>query len=439
MRNISWISLQPLTGGMYIGFENIFGCSAKYIISYKGLNDYKEIKNKRGTCGNEYNLTNYLREVGRDVPRYEFQHNMFDMVDVNNVILNPDRFNNNDKEISFDNIDVVCAVPVCSGLSLLAATDNVTKEKKNCNMKFLAEYAIKVIQPKIYVFENAPGFMSDKGDELRMYFEKLAEENRYSITYLKTDTKYHYNCQRRPRTFVIFVKWSENGKYERSPETPIYEDKQMTLEEVFSRIPDDALYMDSLPAPLYENETCINYAKERFGQSWRDWFSGDIIQKLISNNLLDDFENWCRQTTSVNKSFAERMVKHINHIKECKANAKGWWASYPHYYKTLSPAVQSRTIYAMIHPTEDRLCSERELLTLMGMPYDFCMCGDFMLDGRKIGQNVPVKTSEWVARICVDLLNTIDSYGIKRETYIPGVTPHNGARFYDNTKQKEVY
>ena len=36
---INWIAFQPLTGGMYIGAENAIGHPAKFILTYKGLND----------------------------------------------------------------------------------------------------------------------------------------------------------------------------------------------------------------------------------------------------------------------------------------------------------------------------------------------------------------------------------------------------------------
>ena len=68
VNTIKWISLQPLTGGMYLGFENIIGRPAECIISFKGLNDYHDIKGcERGKAGNEYNLTQYLKEKNRDV------------------------------------------------------------------------------------------------------------------------------------------------------------------------------------------------------------------------------------------------------------------------------------------------------------------------------------------------------------------------------------
>ena len=434
LKDIKWISLQPLTGGMYLGFENVIGHPAECIISYKGLNDNHPSKsgNGRGHCGNEYNLMEYLHKKGRTVPRYEFTHNMFELAEV--PVLVPDAYTIGLAPMVFEDIDIVCAVPVCSGLSALTATDTEAKEIKNCNMKSLAMFALDVIRPKVYIFENAPGFMSDKGEDLRKWFEGLAEKHGYSITYFKTDTKLHHNCQRRPRTFVMFVKWTK--EYQRSPKTEMYENEPLALKDVLSNIPADATYMDSVPVPLYENVTYMAYGREKFGNDWRNWFTGDVMNKIMAKGLLDDFEQWCKTTTSIDRKFADRMLRHIEHIRDCKAEGRGWWSASPRYYPELAPAIQSRTVYAMIHPWEDRLCSEREALTLMGMPFDFEMQGAFMSDGVKIGQNVPVKTAEWIARIGIDAINKIND---EREQYVPGESEHNGARFYDNVKQKEIY
>lgn len=431
-RDIKWISMQPLTGGMHIGFEKVLGCPAQCIISYKGLNDNHPSKSGgRGHCGNEYNLTEYLRKKGRPVPRYEFQHGMFNMEET--PVLVPDAFTDEGSQPDFTDIDIVCAVPVCAGLSALTTTDDTQKALKNCNMQFLAEYALTVIKPKAYVFENAPGFMSAKGDAIRKWFEKLAWDNHYSIAYFKTDTKLHHNCQRRPRTFIVMLK-DVNNAHSRFPEMDnVWENEPMTLEQVLSQIPKDAPQMDSLPAPLYENETYIAWAKDVIGENWREWFQGDVMNKIIRKNLLDDFENWCKTTDKVERKFADRMIRHIEHVENCMSEGRGWWSASPRFYPELAPAIQSRTVYATIHPTEDRLCNEREMLTLMGMPYDFEMQGAFMSDGPKIGQNVPVMTAAWIARITLDAINKKDT-----DYCMIADDPHTSPRFYDNTKQKEM-
>lgn len=430
-KDIKWVALQPLTGGMYLGFENILGCPASCIISYRGLNDRRPSKEEgnRGRCGNEFNLTEYLRQKGRPVPRYEFQHGMFDMEEDWRFV--PDLYT--DLEFpDLENIDIVCAVPVCSGLSALTATDADDKEKKNCNMKFLTKFALEVIKPKAYIFENAPMFMSGRGNSLRKWFEDLAWENHYRIAYFRTDTKFHHNAQRRPRTFVMFLKDAGNA-HSRFPKLEnIWEHDTLTISEVFNTIPKDAPQMDSFPIPLFENDVFITWAKETVGENWRDWFTGDVMNRIIRENRLDEFENWCKTTTKVKPDFLRRMLKHIDHIRECLSEGHGWWSSCPKYYPTLAPSIQARTMYATIHPTEDRLCSEREMMTLMGMPFDFEIQANFMSAGPKIGQNVPVKTAEWIARVALQALEKDEDYCEVADD------PHTSPRFYDNVEMKEV-
>ena len=55
---------------------------------------------------------------------------------------------------NYNDLDLVVAVPVCSGLSIVTNGSKETKDSKNCNMLWLAYYTLNVIQPKCYVFEN---------------------------------------------------------------------------------------------------------------------------------------------------------------------------------------------------------------------------------------------------------------------------------------------
>ena len=162
--NIRWACIQPLTGGMYIGAEEAIGHPAEFILSYKGLNDVKidESTEKAITSGNEYNLTTYLKKHNKMPAYYVFEHSMFDNIDLNKV-----KTNIEDEDATFNNIDLVVAVPVCSGLSQATIAGSDTKNERNCNMEFIANYVLNIIHPKVYIFENAPGLVSEKGREVR--------------------------------------------------------------------------------------------------------------------------------------------------------------------------------------------------------------------------------------------------------------------------------
>ena len=80
---IRWVAIQPLTGGMYLGAENAIGHPAEFILSFRGLNDIKKNKNNEITgCGNERNLTKYLKKHNRMPAYYMFNSRaMFDSDD----------------------------------------------------------------------------------------------------------------------------------------------------------------------------------------------------------------------------------------------------------------------------------------------------------------------------------------------------------------------
>ena len=52
---MKWIALQPLTGGIYLGAEKVFGKPAECILSYPHLSATKTLK-KVKQANNEYHL-----------------------------------------------------------------------------------------------------------------------------------------------------------------------------------------------------------------------------------------------------------------------------------------------------------------------------------------------------------------------------------------------
>ena len=178
---LRWASIQPLTGGMYLGAEEAIGHPAEFILSYKGLSNVKYDKSGENIvdAGNEYNLLEYLKKHNRCPKYYQLHKGMFDM-DLENM--NPEIYLDDELETpSYDNLDLVVAVPVCSGLSMVTTATDDTKNARNCNMLWISKYTLSVIKPKIYIFENAPTFMGVRGTELRTQFEEMAMELGYSI------------------------------------------------------------------------------------------------------------------------------------------------------------------------------------------------------------------------------------------------------------------
>ena len=426
--NIRWACIQPLTGGMYIGAEEAIGHPAEFILSYKGLNDVKidESTGKAITSGNEYNLTTYLKKHNKMPAYYVFEHSMFDNIDLNKV-----KTNIEDEDATFNNIDLVVAVPVCSGLSQATIAGSDTKNERNCNMEFIANYVLNIIHPKVYIFENAPGLVSEKGREVREYLENIAKCNGYSISYVKTDTKYHHNCQKRPRTFIVFqLKTSNYNNYVISTSDIRFERFEEKASDYLNKIPANAT--QQVPFDMSElNRLLVKWCNEHSGSEWREKIGKVPMHYITKNNLYNEFIDFVNNNCNDNKEH-DKIVKWIRHVEDKVSKGLNYYSNAIWYYEDQTPSIQFKTIQSLLHHKEDRLLTVREALWLMGMPMDFELQGDKEIDGPKIGQNVPVKTAKYIVDEAIRWLVNWDDVQNERKHGKDGI-------LFDNTKKKIEY
>jgi len=398
--NIKWACIQPLTGGMYLGAELAIGHPAEFILSYVGLDDVKlDNEGNIKVANNEYNLVTYLKSKGRMPKYYKFNRAMFD---TNTSLLDPEILL--DGEIAkpdYSDLDIVVAVPVCSGLSMVTAAKEDTKEERNCNMVWLAYYALNVIKPKVYCFENAPTLMGSRGVTLRKKFEKMAKESGYSLLYYKTDTQLHGNPQKRPRTFVIFIKHDKETENE-YPSLFEYVSNTVTAEEFFSKLnPNASLNIPVKTAP--HNPIVVSFIKHKLGKDWVNIIDGALMNYIIKNKLFDELVEFTEKLEYDEKA-KEKALKYFKHISYKTSLGKNYYGDDICLCRDKFPSVQFRMIPNMLHPSGDRMCTIREYLSLMGMPEDFILYGDAS-NLPKIGQNVPVHTAEYITQQIMKILD----------------------------------
>lgn len=398
MKKIKWAAIQPLTGGMFLGAEEAFGYPAEWILTYKGLDEIK--RNKEGNItavSNEAYLLNYLKKVNREVPYYKMNREMFDC---NVDDMNPEITLDGEPAKPDYDVDVVVAVPVCSGLSMVTSAKDDTRNERNCNMLYLAKLALTTIRPKVYIFENAPTLMGFRGDELRSQFEQIANENDYVVVYYKTDTWKHYNCQKRPRTFVMFVKKIDG---ESKVPTLDFTDHKMTIEEFFANIPEGLSNQEECETSPH-NYMVIDFFKYKYGKDWIDNVNGCLMKNIVQRGLIDELLNFMDSYDKMPIETKEKVRHYIEHIRKKTSMGLNWYGSDCCYYKEHFPAIQFRSITTTIHPSGERMCNVREYLELMGMPHDFDWFGD-KGNWPKIGQNVPVKTAKFITEQAIKIVN----------------------------------
>lgn len=404
MKKIKWGCIQPLTGGMYIGALNAIGNDAEWILSYDGL-DYahKDKNNNFTTVGNEYNLLKWLEQHNKNIPYYKIKNRGMFSLDVDEK--NPQIYLNDQLENpNYEDLDLVVSVPVCSGLSMVTKGNTETKKSRNCNMIWLAYYTLNVIKPKVYCFENAPTLISDRGDDVRAELQKIAKEAKYSVLYYKTDTVLHHNCQRRPRTFVIFFKWINDQ--EQNPPIFEYENHPILVKDFFDNISKNTTLQIPVKSSIH-NYILIDYLKDKLGDNWNEQFNGNIMNYVINNDLFDEFISYIHNNSNYNNDEKEKTLKYINTIQTKKKEGKNYYSEDACLFNKYFPSVQFRSIPNMLHYSGERFCTIREYLSLMGMPEDFELYGNES-SLAKIGQNVPVGTAQFIVGQIIEIIKNWD-------------------------------
>lgn len=436
---IKWGFIQPLTGGAFLGAEEAIGCPASWVLSFPGLCAHTEKDGKIKSAANEYHLMTYLKKKDRLPPYLTINRDIFANFEDDPNAFNPEFIENDfstTKTVDLSNTDIVCALPVCSGLSNATNTSNdETRQLRNNNMKWITKYVLGHIKPKAYIFENAPAlFAGDKGKPIREFINKVALEEGYSVSYFKTDTMLHHNAQRRPRTFVICWKWTGTEK-QMPPIINFIEDK-LTPKQFFDEMPK---YDQMEPIEMgWFNEATLAYMKQKFPNDWRQKMTERTSHLVIvEDGLVDDYCDWCQNVYQFDtEEHRASQIKAMRHAKE-KHDAGSWiFDTTPACMDPNKPipSIMHKVTIAKLHPFEDRLLNVGEILYCMGMPTDYWIYGETFEKTNQTGQNVPVKTMKYIVSEIVRVIKNWDTERTNTNGN-PFFGDDDNVEYVDNTKQ----
>lgn len=423
-KKIKWCAIQPLTGGMYLGTEEAIGHKAEFILSYPGLGDVSKTDEQGNviSAGNEYSLMKYL-EKKNDLPDYRvFNRKMFQNDNDMNPEILTSQWSKSDTPLDYSDMDLCIAVPVCAGLSQATIASGDTKDARNCNMIWITKYALNSIKPKVYIFENAPTLMGHVGNSVRKNLEDIAQSAGYSVVYYKTDTKWHHNCQKRPRTFILFFKQDDMNNIQ-NPELG-FEHETLTIDKYFDMIPEDATQQVSFEIGHF-NKALVSYYKDTFGDNYLEKVT-HMSDYMVNNKLYNDIIEHTNKSDKFTDKQKESVTKALNHIKEKMETTGRYYSAIMFRPKDLmAHAVMFRMMQCEMHYKYERLYTVRECLHLMGHPHDFELQGDVHKEYPKIGQNVPVKTAKWIVS---QAIKNIDKKQNPTNSFV---------RFFNNNSMKE--
>lgn len=441
-KDLKWGFIQPLIGGAYLGAESAIGKPAEWILSFPGFCAHTD--NEDGTvksCGNDYHLMKYLEKHDRlpnymTIDRAPFADLTDDDNDINPTIIR-NEFSKSDS-VSFENIDIVCALPVCSGLSNATTTKNEeTKAARNNNMKWITKFVLKRIQPKAYIFENAPAlFAGKKAEPIRKIIEDLALENGYAVSYFKTDTNLHHNAQNRPRTFVICWKW-QNGEMQ-TPPVINFENAPMSVKEFLAGYPTDSI--QDFPEDITPLNQCLmDFMVAKYPEDWREKVAEAATGMgfVIQNNLDNEFIEYVKNYKFSEEKHRDQSLHCVTHARE-KYESDSWI-----FDTTLKVVTEKKGIMTvmhknntcMLHPFENRLFKVSELAYCMGMPKDFYIYGGKYEHYWQVGQNVPAKTMQYIVSEIVRIVSDWDNLrGVSNGNDFFGGAEN--VEYVDNTRQQ---
>ena len=344
------------------------------------------------------------------------------------------------------NIDLLVGGPPCQGFSL-AGKRNPNDTRNQMPWFFLD--MVKEIKPKAVIMENVVGINSKFDDEREaplFYFKSKLSSLGYVVQPVLLNA-YHYGVpQQRPRIMLIAIEkkiaeqldlkiydgiWKsdyaikdKNYKYYSLTPRVIRDNKNLTVNEAFCKIPSNAL----------------NHNKRKHSELTINRFR--LYQYFQKNNISAKVLNYVanKRTSDLrNDSSLLEMIKSINFPAKSPdntilANNKNEFidlliklSTKKHSQRPLNGDLPSPTIVTIpddyVHPFYPRTLTVREMATLQSFPLNFEFKSKETTGGKKrkvevpqytqVGNAVPPKLAQKVGETILKILIEAENYNLK--------------------------
>lgn len=306
-------------------------------------------------------------------------------------------FNEIDKKIGKQKVDIVIGGPPCQAYSVAGRARDpkgMSDDPRNHLYKYYVEF-LKRYKPKMFVFENVPGILSaNNGGYLDLIFEAVREAG-YELDKKVLNAKHFGVLQDRKR--VIIIGWKKNLKLK----YPHFEEKEPEyeiLKDLFSDLPKIKSGQGEWGVIKYAKET-NNYLK-KFGIRNEIDFTSQHISRANNQNDLEIYRiavgKWVDENKRLNYSeLPERLIKHNN------------TKSFTNRFQVVNHLGVSHTVVAhicadghyYIHPdiNQNRSITVREAARIQSFPDDYFFEKSRTTAFKQIGNAVPVLMAEGIA------------------------------------------
>lgn len=257
----------------------------------------------------------------------------------------------------YKNIDVLMGGVPCQSFSQIGERKGLDDERGNLMMEFIR--MIQISQPKVFLIENVKGLTThDKGNTFKIIMEKLSEMHNYEIHSKILNANDYGVPQKRERLIIIGVNKDFISKEYEYPKKKEY---KPVLRDVLFDVPQSDGYQ-------YKGRKKEIMELVPQGGCWIN-LPEDIQREYLKNSF---------DSGGGKRGIARRL-------------------SYdePSLTLTCSPC-QKQT--ERCHPTETRPLTIREYARIQTFPDDYIFEGSIAQQYKQIGNAVPVKMAEKLAK-----------------------------------------
>ncbi|HEI6786178.1 TPA: DNA cytosine methyltransferase [Yersinia enterocolitica] len=327
-----------------------------------------------------------------------YQHNIIKKYSPNTKLVSEDILKLNPSDfrhsvgLAEGELDLLLGGPPCQGFSSHRLNDQGINDPRN---QLLIRYFdfVKELNPKIFLVENVPGLLWKRHETYLSTFKKLAKRNKYTLfPPVVLNSKDFGVPQNRNRVFILGIRndIESNNIYWPPKQTHFNPDESIpawrNASEVFEKPPLNVLsFLSDKLMPSTVNNLVFG---NKIGEETID---PNAIHMNHSDSMIHRFQN-----TPVNGSRLDNP-----HVLECHQSHSG----HKDVYGRIRLAQPGPTITTgcinpskgrFLHPWLNHGITSRHAARLQSFPDDYIFSGGVTIQGKQIGNAVPVKLGEAV-------------------------------------------
>lgn len=408
-------------GGLSEGFFRVGSTFVGHVEADKYASDTLRTRTAYWNLKKENKLSIYENYLLKNITRDELweKANVINSNDVINTKISNDTFDEitktikqNLKEKNLKTVDLLIGGPPCQAYSIVGRAR--MKESVTCDPRnFLYQYYVKFLEtfkPKMFIFENVPGLLSAANGEHFENIKKAIEKAGYHMELDELIASDYGVLQARKR--IIIVGWKKNKKRKnyKYPDFEKIDNSNYYVKDV----------LNDLPITKPDN---IIEGKDKYRSKTNQYLIDSNIREEDFNILTQhetrmhnnqDIEIYKEAITAWDKDEKRLCYKELASRRPDLISHKNTTSFTNRFNVIKANTKASHTILAhmamdghyYIHPDikQHRSLSVREAARLQSFPDDFYFEGPRTAQFRQIGNAVPPRMAEQIAKKIKEIL-----------------------------------